>query len=696
MNLPRRIKIALAVGGTVIAIPVIALVILLNYDWNKARPWLNARTSEAIERPFEIRGDLSLTWDRQPRSERDRTWRDWIPWPHLVARDIHVGNPAAMVQAASGARHALPADMASVGAVAFSLNPFPLLHKTIAIPQLALAEPSVYLRRLQDGSNNWTFKKNDQDSAWQLDLDRIVFSKGQVHLVDAIEKIDATAKVDTLDGDPKYGVGWQLAGDWNGAPISGTGKTGMVLALKDAGLPFPVMADARLGLIAVRAEGTLTDPARLAGIDMNLKVSGASMARLYAVTGLVLPETPPFSTEGHLVGKLVPGSSTWTYERFTGKVGNSDIRGKLAYEQKKPRGHLSGNVQSTLLQFADLGPLVGADSNEKKKARGVTAVQPSDKLLPVEKFHTERWSSIDADVSFKADRIVRTAQLPISNLYTEFHLNDGVLKLTPLNFDFAGGSMASTVKLDGSGRQVKDAIAANLDVRGRHIKLKELFPTMPQMQATVGEINAEAKLSATGNSVATLLAASNGELKTVINDGTISKLLLEQMGLNVGSIIVTKLVGDKPVRLNCLAGDFAVTNGLAQTRSFVVDTTDATIHVNGAVSLADERMDLTLKPDSKGLRIVSLRSPIYVRGTFKNPDVAIDKRVLALRAGGAIALATLAAPLAAVIPLITAGGKDVDCSKLVAQASSKPQAPAPGRKLPASKRPTEAQVKGKD
>jgi hypothetical protein len=46
--------------------PAIALVILLTYDWNKARPWLNAKTSEAIGRPFAIAGDLSLTGKSRP------------------------------------------------------------------------------------------------------------------------------------------------------------------------------------------------------------------------------------------------------------------------------------------------------------------------------------------------------------------------------------------------------------------------------------------------------------------------------------------------------------------------------------------------------------------------------------------------------------------------------------------------------
>lgn len=675
MPMPRRTRIALAAGGTLIAIPVIALVILLNYDWNRARPWLNARASEALNRPFAINGDLALNWERQPVAASERSWRDWVPWPHLRAHDVRLGNPATMP----------PADMAVARQISFLLNPLALLGKQIAIPELRFEAPHVALLRHQDGANNWTFQKPDKASPWTLDLDRVVFTQGVLRLDDAVQKIAATAELDGLANDPKYSIAWKLKGEWNKQPISGKGKTGAVLALQDSSLPFPVQGDVKIGLVSASAEGTLTNPVHLAAINLRLKVSGASMARLYPLTGLLLPETPEFTTQGHLVGKLADG--VWTYDNFTGRVGDSDIAGKLAFERRVPRGHLSGNVRSRLLQFQDLGPLVGADSNASKAARGVAPVQPGDKLLPVEPFRTERWTALDADVTFTADRIVRTKQLPLSNLYTEVHMQDGVLRLTPLNFNFAGGKMASTVKLDGSGAKVKNAIAAELSATGKHIKLKELFPNLPQIQATVGEINAEARLSATGNSVATLMASSNGELKTLINDGTISKLLLEQMGLNIGNVVITKLFGDKPVKLNCLAGDFGVEQGLARTRFLVLDTEDAVVRVNGSVNLANEQIDLTLRPDAKGLRIISLRSPIYVRGTLKHPDVDIDKGVLAMRAGGALALAALAAPAAALAPLISGGAsRENNCATMLAEARQKPVAPPPGKAPQAKKR----------
>ena len=333
---------------------------------------------------------------------------------------------------------------------------------------------------------------------------------------------------------------------------------------------------------------------------------------------------------------------------------------------------------SRQLSFSDLGPLVGADSNASKAARGVAPVQPAGKVLPVETFRTERWKTVDADVKYAAERIVRDKQLPISKLNTHLVMKAGVLTLNPLNFTIAGGSMVSNIKLDGSGREGKDAIKATAKVTARHLQIKQLFPTIEKMQATVGEVNGDAQLSATGNSVATLLAGSNGELKTLINQGSVSKLLLEEMGLNIGNIVLTKLFGDKPVQLNCMATDFAVTNGLMQTRVFVVDTDEAVITADGTVNLADEQLDLTLRPQTKSLRIFSLRAPLHVDGPFSKPNVSVDKGVLAMKAGGALALATVAAPIAALLPLINTGpGEDSACGQLLAAARVKPVAPPP-------------------
>ena len=130
------------------------------------------------------------------------------------------------------------------------------------------------------------------------------------------------------------------------------------------------MVKLSMGQTAIAVAGTLTKPTDLAALDMGLKVSGVSMGRLYALIGIVLPETPPFMTEGHLIGILSPHGDRWSYEKFSGKVGSSDITGNLNYQSKQPRALLSGSLVSRLLQFSDLAPMIGADSNASKLKRG--------------------------------------------------------------------------------------------------------------------------------------------------------------------------------------------------------------------------------------------------------------------------------------------------------------------------------------
>ena len=667
--------ILLSLLAILIAIPVIAFIIVATYDWNKARPWLNAKASDALDRPFAIRGDLSVRWE-QPASHmkgQDKTWRDYIPWPHLVAKDVHLGNPAGMEQS----------DMASLGEGSFSLNPLALLQHRINIPLLSFQAPRVALVRNDETHNNWTFKQNEQPSRWKFDLERVMLSEGVVKFDDSITKTHVVANVATLDKSGPYGIGWTVTGTYNGAPVTGGGKAGAVLSLKNQETPFPVQADMRSGANHIIIEGTATRPAQLAAIDVQLSLAGRSMARLYELTGVLLPETPAFSTSGHLTGTIDRNSSTWTYDNFKGKVGSSDISGKLAYKTGKPRGFLSGNVESKQLKFSDLGPLVGADSNASKKERGVTTTQPSGKVLPVEQFRTERWKTIDADVRYSAGRILRDETLPITKLTTHVIMKNGVLTLAPLDFGVAGGDLTSTIRLDGSGSDGKQAIKATMKVAARHIQIKQLFPTVEKMQATVGEINGDAQLSAAGNSVASLLGDSNGEVKTLIEHGSISRLLLEEMGLNVGNIVLTKVTGDKQIKLNCMATDFRVDNGLMNARRFVVDTEEALVDVDGTINLANEELDLILHPQTKGLRLFSLRAPLYVKGPFSKPKISVDKKVLAMKGGAAVALATIAAPLAAIVPLTQKqADKDADCASLLASAKVKPVAPPPGQRVP--------------
>ncbi len=661
--------------ATLITLLAILVVVIATFDWNRAKPLLNEKVSAALQRPFAINGNLAVKWRTEPE---EGGWRAWVPWPHFIAEDLTLGNPEWLKQP----------QMAGLEKVEFRLSPLPLIFQHIVIPRINLTKPNASLTRLADGRANWTFDfgpkdENAEPSKWVLDIGAIGFDQGNVSYNDQILKADMKVQIDPLGkpipfseivgkaraeksaGAQDYAFGLKASGRYKDQPVSGTGKIGGLLALQDASQPFPLQADVRIADTHVVVAGTLTDPRNLGALDLRLKLSGASLGNLYPLTGVTLPDTPAYSTDGHLLANLhAAEGARFSYEGFNGKIGDSDIHGDLAFVASKPRPKLSGKLVSNQLLFKDLAPLIGADSNAEQKARGGASKQPGDKVLPVEEFRTERWRAMDADVSFSGKRIVHSSKLPFNDLAVHLILDDGLLRLQPLRFGVAGGNLAANIRLDG--RNVPMQGRARLTARG--FKLKELFPGFAPMQTSFGQLNGDADISGRGNSVAALLGTANGDMRMLINDGAISRELMELAGLNVGNYVVGKLFGDKDVQINCAAADVGIKDGLASTRVFVFDTENAIIYVDGTVNFASEQLDLKVTPESKGLRLFSLRSPLYVRGKFVKPSAGVQALPLALRGAGMVALGVAIGPAAGLLALIAPGdGEQNQCTPLLEQ-----------------------------
>jgi hypothetical protein len=133
---PNPIAVAIAMPSRATA------AVALNYaDWNRARPWLNEKISAALERQFEIRGPVSLAWQRQGH---------WLPLPHLWPR--RPPRQSARHGGRDGQRR--PVGVCHRAAA--------LLRQRIEIPQLRFDNPALLLQRDADGQNNWTFKRDDQ------------------------------------------------------------------------------------------------------------------------------------------------------------------------------------------------------------------------------------------------------------------------------------------------------------------------------------------------------------------------------------------------------------------------------------------------------------------------------------------------------------------------------------------------------
>ena len=218
-----------------------------------------------------------------------------------------------------------------------------------------------------------------------------------------------------------------------------------------------------------------------------------------------------------------------------------------------------------------------------------------------------------------------------------------------------------------------------------------MFGGLKLTKASFGKIHGDIDLKGRGDSVAQMFGNSGGKVAMLMGSGEISNLLLEFAGIDGGEIIKFYLKGDENVKLRCAAAAFDVRNGVMQSQALVLDTADTVVYGDGQVSLANEALDLTLRPYPKDMSILSLRSPLKVAGSFVNPKLGPEKSALAARGGMVLALAAINPLLGLAATVETGPGKDANCGPALREAAS----PYAAARITAMSQPQQEKGKGR-
>ena len=629
------------IGGALLAaLALVTLVIaLLGLNWLRAP--LERLALDATGRALVIGGDLSLSWG-------------W-PWPQVNLGGVTFANPA----------WAQEKQMFTADAVDITLNVPQLLLGNLVFPEVRLVRPVVLLARDAEGRKNWLLDRSQQDEGARIQIGRLQLDQGTLGFDDPTRKTRILVALSTPvagGGAADAGLVFTAQGQHRGLPFRAAGTGGPVLALRDDSTPYPLKLEASTGATRFQVTGTVTSLLNLTATDLRLNLRGDNLAQLSALLGLALPATPAYATEGH----LLHSGNAWRYEKFSGRVGASDIAGSLLLTTGGKRLALSGELVSEVLDVNDLGPAIGSRPGSVKQA--MASPPGKARMLPDIPFQADHWDTLDAQVSLRAKQIRRTRQFALQNLATQLTLKDAVLTLDPLTLGFAGGQIKATVSLDGR----QPAIQARAQVRVNKVRVAELFPAVPLNKTSIGELHGDVDLKGTGNSVARMLGSADGRVGLVVDGGEVSQLMMEQAGLHLWEMLALGVTGDKQVKLRCAVADFTLKNGIAQVDALVLDTAVTTLRGTGSINLTQETLDLTLNQKTKDTSPLALRSPIHIRGSLARPQVGVDKGQVAARALGAVALG-LVNPLLALLPLIDAGpGKDSDCAQLVRDATGGP------------------------
>ncbi|MGC1175581.1 AsmA family protein [Polaromonas sp.] len=634
------------VAGVLLLLLVAVTLALVFFPWDLMRGPLNRYVSEQTGRQFEITRRLEVKLGRTTR---------------VLADGIEFANP-------SWARDPY---LVKAEAAEIQVRLWPLLFGRVELPVVSLRKPQLGLQMEADGRRTWALGKDTSDESSVPLIGQLLVDEGTLNYLATARGADISADFALVAEDSSaLPLSYKARGKWKGEPFTAQGRAGGVLQLSaDATGSFPLEITATAGRTRLKASGSITNLAEIAGMDAQFQLEGQSLEDLYKLVGVVLPGTPSYRLQGRL-GKQ---GLLWSVKQIKGVLGKSDLSGDLAFDRSRAVPVLTGKVQSRVLDFEDLGPMVGQASSNVPKDMTKAAAPATPKtsrragrVLPDTKLDFARLKAMDADVQYSAADIRHVKALPLDSMTAHILLRKGVLELEPLKLGVAGGQLAGRLAIDSNTSP--SSIETRLDARA--IQLNQLFPTIETTKSSLGRISGQVDLKGQGSSTAQMLASSSGNVAFLMGNGEISNILLEFMGLDGGEVIKFLVRGDRNVRLRCAAASFEVRQGLMTSRAIVLDTTDTVVDGRGQINLADETLDLVLYPSPKDGSILSFRSPLKIVGTFGAPTAGPDKGALAGRAGIALALAAINPLLALAATIETGPGQDANCSQVLKQAAA--------------------------
>lgn len=638
----RRCKILLPL----IAVPLLLIsYILLLFDWNLIKGFAESKASSTTGRTIKISGDIDVDFGF-----------DFSPLVKIHGLSI--------TNIATGTEP----KMAEAEYLSFEFNLLSAFKDRPEFPYINIRDGNIVLEKDKAGNANWLFGKKEDDDTETPAIGKLYVRNTNIIYRDPAKGTDFKLvannagdfrKTENVEKQFEDFIALKGSGAYRQSKLDIDFSGASIVDIAERKTPYPMKVFLKVGSTELNAIGTITDPYELKGIDLELNVKGKSAADIFPIFGIALLPTPPYD----VTGKLTYGEDKWHFNHFKGHMGSSDLRGDLTWDvddddSNGARPFLNAKFISDNLNFSDLGAFIGAKKEEVKESPYVIPDVPLD---------LERLSSMDGKIEFTGKKVI-SSDLPLDDFYMNIELDNSLVNIKPVKFGTASGDVSANLVINGRTAPV----AINGDFEFRKLSLARMLGPLSKKLSgknyNEGFIGGTAKLKGTGKSLREMVSNADGTIGIGMEGGRLSNLLVELIGLDIAESLGFFLAGDKPVPIRCIVGDFKVKDGTMHSEAIVIDTSDTNIKGKGRIDLETEKMNIELRPRPKDGSILSLKSPIFIEGTLKQPSVNIGSKELLVRGGVAAAASVALTPFVGALAFVEPGlGKDSRCAQLITE-----------------------------
>ncbi|WP_285017725.1 AsmA family protein [Novosphingobium sp. fls2-241-R2A-195] len=528
--------------------------------------------------------------------------------------------------------------------------------------------------------NTWTFATSGEGKPFEMPrIDRANITGTQIHYIDPQMPLLANLTIDPIAAtDTRIGkaVGLKGSGTFRTTPFRLTAE----LLSPDASLSGAenrLQARAWAANSVIDVSGTLPALTEFEDVPLKVAAKGRDLSDLMAVIDVVIPQTRRYALEA----QLVKDAQTYRFTGMTGTFGQSDLSGRFTVTNAQ-RLRLDAALETRRLDIVDAAPFIGYNPDVVASQGAMAAAAQTGagarRILPDAELPVAMMQRFDAGLDWKIG-VVRSKNVPVSNIALKLSLDRGRLALSPLTFSMARGDVASDFVIDT--RQRPSAI--RYDIRLASTPMGRLLAGYGLADSgTTGTIRGRIELDGRGDTIHDSLATSSGRIAFVMPQGTLWTQNAQLAELDLGTFVSKMFQGKlkKPIEVNCGLLAFTVRGGTAAADPILIDTSKNVVIGRGGFSFATEAVDMAFRADGKKFSLFSGQSPVGLGGHFSEPKLQVISPQLVGRAGAGLGLAVLTTPVAGLLAFVDPGdAKSTACGPVLAGANASAQRTSNGK-----------------
>lgn len=614
----RLLRLIVIATVVVLLIPVGFYLLLTLYDVNRLKPRIERAVSAQTGRAFFIHGNVAFTPGLVPT---------------IRAEQMTLSNPEWTKEK----------EFTSIGALETSFELWPLLQRRIVVHEITVTDAEVQLEQgAEKSQQSWVFTPAEKaenvtdkvlataekETGFRMQTDiggfnlknvKLFYRQPQSETKQVMLESGALMFGDKLSLDAAYdyqGVRGNLALTSDGAATLDTLQAQLA---NKATVHFDAKTPKQNGIIDFN--GTLSDVEKGGTLQGDLSVTADSLSA-FSPLGGPLPQTQSVSLKS-----VINASAN--------HIGLTKL--KLNF---LPQGTVTGKVDATftgnkpqlnatlLLPAIDVSESASVTETQVRDAASTRPAPTPAGIIPDVALPVDWLQTLNGTFNLTMPRF-QSGKILLQNIEAKAVIKDGRLRVAPLQFVSFKGQTLAELDIDSTVKPAHFALRAT----GTDWLLQEVIRQPDEQGGKLqgGLTQLKARLSGSGASLKPVLRSLSGDTSFLVSDLRYRSPAAAAALTDFFQLLSGKGSGD--IKVQCALGRFTLADGVATSQALGMNTSGAIVVGEGTIDLAEERMNVVLRPRAKIIGISDLAVPVRFSGSLNHPSIGLDTRGTALKVG---------------------------------------------------------------